>query len=124
MEFLVRHRLILAFAALSFAALLYFWCSKGQGKAEKNQEKILASATSPMADSIRFQYAVYFLPGSSNDAQAVFHKILPREYLTLKSVDKIPERTEEAVVYAHVQKNVQREYVPPDMKHLEYSGHG
>jgi uncharacterized protein YegJ (DUF2314 family) len=47
-----------------------------------------------------------------------------KEYPSLKSVDKIPEQTEEAVISVHMQKNVQREFVPPSMKRLQYAGHG
>src|SRR5262245_23375581 len=98
MQFLVRHRLIVAFAVLSFAVLLFLWCSKKQQRVEKKPEKVSAPATSPMADTIRFQYAVYYLPDSSSDAPAIFRKVLTKEYPALKSVDKIPERTEETIV--------------------------
>src|SRR2546423_5382518 len=84
MQFLVRHRLILAFVALSFAALLFLWSSKQQEKAGKKQDQPPVPTTSPMADAIRFQYAVYYLPGSSSDAPAVFREVLAKEYPVLK----------------------------------------
>jgi hypothetical protein len=72
----MRHRLIVAFAVAAFSALLFLWCSK-------RQNRIPVPETSPMANAIRFQYAVYFLSSSSNDAPAVFHEVLAKEYPSL-----------------------------------------
>ncbi len=105
--------------AASVAGVFFSSCSR---KADKG----LVPAGSPMAASIRFQYAVYMLPvpKHSVDPSAVLHDVLARKYNDLNLVNEIPTEPPAALVHSRVQKNVPQEYPPPDMKSLEYSGHG
>jgi uncharacterized protein YegJ (DUF2314 family) len=90
----------------------------------KKHELNLIPAGSPFADWIHFRYAVYVLPRATKDPSVVLHEALTKRYTELKLVDAIPERPTEMVVHAHLEKDVQREYSPPSLKSLTYSGHG
>lgn len=90
----------------------------------KKRDENLLPAGAPMADSIRFEYAVYLLPAGSNDAFTQLKYALAKKYGGFKFVDDIPKQPAEMVVQARVQKDVQQQYAPPDMKSLEYFGRG
>jgi len=77
-----------------------------------------------MADSIRFEYAVYMLPVCSKDSSVVLQQALTKKFAQLKLVAEIPKEPREMVVWARTQKNVQKEYAPPSMENLRYSGGG
>jgi uncharacterized protein YegJ (DUF2314 family) len=77
-----------------------------------------------MADSIRFQYAVYMLPVHAKDPSAVLREALVKGYAGLKLVDEIPKEPSEMVVSTHLQEHAQKEYAPPSLEDLQYSGHG
>src|SRR5215813_13693908 len=80
------------------------------------------SVSSPMADSIRFQFAIYLLQKQPSDPWVVFRRTAKSRNFTV--VDKLPEAPQEMLVRAHMQMNVHKEYPPPDLKMLEYSGNG
>lgn len=90
----------------------------------KKRDKDLLPAGPPMADSVRFEYAVYLLPASSNDAFTQLKDVLARKYGEFKVVDEIPKQPAEMVVQARMEKDVRHQYAPPDMKSLEYFGRG
>jgi uncharacterized protein YegJ (DUF2314 family) len=77
-----------------------------------------------MADSIRFEYAVYMLPIHAKDPSVVLQQALAKKFIQLKLVDEIPKEPREMVVFTRTQKNVQKEYAPPTIENLRYSGGG
>jgi len=77
-----------------------------------------------MADSIRFEYAVYMLPVYSKDSSVVLQQALTKKFTQLRLVAEIPKDPREMVVWARTQKNVRKEYAPPSMEDLHYSGVG
>ncbi len=77
-----------------------------------------------MADSVRFQYAVYMLPVHTHDPATALHEALTKKYPDLKLVDETPKEPREMLVHAHMQKNVKQEYPPPTVELLQYDGHG
>ena len=81
-------------------------------------------AGSPMADSVHFQFAVYFLPVPSGDPLAVLREAVDEGGVSLKIVDDIPETPGEMLVSARVEENVGQEYAPPDLDTLQYFGRG
>jgi len=106
-------------AAASIACMFLCCCSR-------RADQGLVPAGSPMADSIHFQYAVYLLPmpPHSVDPAAALHEALVSKYKDLKLVDEITRESQAALIHARVQKNVPQEYPPPDLKSLQYFGHG
>lgn len=85
-----------------------------------------SAAESAMEDSIHFQFAVYLLRSArinSVDESKLIQASLKR-FPDLIVVDEIPGAPSRMVVHSHIQKNVKREYAPPDLKSLRYSGHG
>ena len=89
----------------------------------KSQQEVFPFAQ-PMAESIRFQLAVYLLPGSTRDPAAVLREVIGAQHPNLKPVAELPQEPREPLVYAHLQKNVRQEYQPPRLESLRYSGHG
>jgi uncharacterized protein YegJ (DUF2314 family) len=77
-----------------------------------------------MSDSIRIEYAVYFLPVHAKNPSLILQEALAKKYAGLKVVAEIPKEPQEMVVSAHLQKHVQKEYAPPDMESLQYFGRG
>ncbi len=77
-----------------------------------------------MANSIHFQFAVYYLPLPSKDPSATLRQILTRKPDKLKLVERMPDTPDELLVCAHVLNAVQKEYPPPAIKSLRYFGHG
>jgi uncharacterized protein YegJ (DUF2314 family) len=58
------------------------------------------------------------------DPQMVLREVLRKNYPSLKLLAQVPEKPQEMVVSARIQKNVDKEYSPPDVESLEYFGHG
>lgn len=106
-------------SALLFAvAILLCSCST------KPSQHALA-AERPMANSIRFEYAVYFLPKhGTTDPFAILRELLSKKYPKLKLVDAIPAKPEEMLVQARLERDVPHRYAPPDLESLQYSGKG
>jgi hypothetical protein len=94
------------------------------GSCAKKPNENLLSARSPMADSIKFEYAVYMLPTHTQDPYVVLRDALTKKYPGLRLVDEIPKKPQETVVREHLQKDVGREFAPPELEFLEHSGHG
>lgn len=103
------------------------FCGCSQKSGNNATQPLHANAVpggSPFADSIQFEYAVYLLPGNTDDPSRVLRVVMSREYPTLRLVDKLPQQAKVAVVHAHLQKNVIREYPPPRLESLQYFGRG
>jgi uncharacterized protein YegJ (DUF2314 family) len=77
-----------------------------------------------MAGSMRFEFAVYLLPGHAADPAAVLREALAAKYRSLKQVGEIPSLPREMLVQARLEKHAQKEYIPPDLKMLRYAGEG
>ena len=60
----------------------------------------------------------------TDEPAAVLREALVGKYPELKLVAEIPRTPQTMLVRTHMQKNVQREYPPPDMQSLQYNGHG
>jgi uncharacterized protein YegJ (DUF2314 family) len=103
----------------TIATILLLLCS-----CSKTPEPNLVPAGSPMADSIRFQYAVYMLPIPAKNPSVVLQQALAKKYAGLKLVTEIPKDPREMVASAHLQRRAQRDYSPPTMEDLQYSGEG
>jgi hypothetical protein len=84
----------------------------------------LAPAGSPMSESIRFQYAVYFLPTPKKDPMKVLSKLLATKGAGFKQVNKLSKSVKQRVVSAVLEKNVPKKYSPPSLNSLKYSGRG
>lgn len=108
---------LLAAAVFSLCVLLCA-CSK-----TKPQEAAFP-AGAPMADSMRFEFAVYLLAGHGGDPSAVLREALAERYKFLKLVDEIPDAPKQMLVHARLEKHALREYSPPDLHALRYSGNG
>ena len=102
---------------LSFMGLLCVAC-------KRRAEPPNAVPISMMANSIKFEYAVYLLPKSANDSEAVFRKSVAKNFTKLKIMEEVSTNSAEAVVSGHYQRNVPKEYAPPKFESLRYSGHG
>jgi len=72
-----------------------------------------------MADSIRFQYAIYFLPKHTTDPAAVLKELLVQKYAKLKLVKELPSTPHEMLVGAYMEEKVQEKYAPPDRDDLQ-----
>lgn len=105
-------------AVLALVVVVSSGCSKERAK----QDTLPAGP--PMAKSIQFQFAIYYLPRPPKDPSAALVQLLAKKHSNLKLVEEIPEVPSELLVCAHVQDEVQKEYAPPDMKSLQYFGHG
>lgn len=113
-----RYSLLLAVAMAWLAS-----CSKSHSGVEsRNQQPFPAGP--PMAASIKFEFAVYELPGKTQDMFAVLRQELAAKYPSLKLVEALPQQPQGAVLAARVEKDVQTEYAPPNLESLTYFGEG
>jgi len=108
---------VFSLSTLSVTLLLLYSCSKKPGQA-------LVPASSPMADSIRFEYAVYMLPIHAKNPLIVLQHAVAKRHSGLKLVAEVPKEPRDMVVSAHLQKHLQQEYAPPSLEDLRYSGDG
>lgn len=79
---------------------------------------------SPMADSIQYQFAVYFLPRSVKDPHAILKQQMNRQQSTFQLVDQLPDVATVPVVQAIVENDVQKQYSPPTLDAIKYSARG
>ncbi len=84
----------------------------------------LVPAGSPMSKSIHFQYALYFLKIPNKNPLKVLQKHLAKKGLKYTLVDKIPESPGKMLIQAKLEKDVLKNYLPPDLDSLKYFGHG
>ena len=78
----------------------------------------------PMAESMRFQLAVYLLPRPAHDPAAALRKALAGQHAQVKPVAELPTEPREPLIYAHLQKNVRQKYRPPSLEYLGHAAHG
>ncbi|RPJ61497.1 MAG: hypothetical protein EHM23_01645 [Acidobacteria bacterium] len=76
----MEHSKYLRILALGLAVVgLAHWYWSGR----KTEEHFLPSG-SPLAESIQFEYAVYYLPAPSSDPAAVLRRVLKDQQLSIK----------------------------------------
>lgn len=81
-------------------------------------------AGSPTEQTVKFQYAVYFLPSPSKDPNSVLQAVLQNRKLKIRAVSEIPEHPGVPMLSAHMENDVARNYAPPDMDSLRHFGRG
>lgn len=106
-------------ATLIVTAILFpFGCHSGMA----------ATAVIPagqlMAESIQFEFAIYYLAKPSRDPGLALRQQVPAVSKELKVVDQVPATLAGAYVRARIEKNVQQNYRPPDIRSLQYFGRG
>src|SRR5258707_4023971 len=106
-----RLKLIFAAAIFSVSALL---CSCAK---TKPQQAVFPAGT-PMASSMRFEFAVYLLPRHAHDPSVVLREALADKYRLLKQVDEIPSTPREMLVHARLETHPLREHEHPDLRSL------
>ncbi len=109
-------KMLLQFIGLGMVSLL------GSGVASAGQPDFPTG--SPMAESIRFQYAVYYLPVPDKDPLPIFRRWLMENHEKVRIVDDIPEKVDGMVVRTYIMENVRDGYRPPNMDSLRYYGRG
>jgi len=85
-------------------------------------ERVPAGA--PMAESIRFEFAVYFLSIPPVDPIKVLKHELSASPNAPHVVEKIPDMPSGEFVQARLEKDAKNKYRPPDDRLLQYFGHG
>lgn len=86
------------------------------------QQKIAAG--SPSSKAVIFQFAVYFLPVPSKDPMAALRTVLRDQPASPALVDEVPKGLAKPVLMAHLEKDVEHQYAPPDLQSLRYFGRG
>lgn len=81
-------------------------------------------ANATMAESIGFEFAVYYLPTPTNDPLETLKHEAAAEVSELNVVEKIPETPLTPMVHAHLERDIKNNYPPPDIKALQYFGRG
>lgn len=81
-------------------------------------------AGSPARDTIRFEYAIYYLPVPGKDPVKAAADTVARLGLKLKPVQQLPKTASEAVYVMRLEKDVGKNYRPLDMRALQYFGYG
>lgn len=92
------------------------------GCRKRNEEG--APPVSPVVGPVRFQYAVYLLPGQRVDPTAALKQALSGSFKQLNKVDRIPDNPTAMVVAAELKTDVQKTYAPPGLRALKYFGEG
>jgi uncharacterized protein YegJ (DUF2314 family) len=110
-------RLLLEISVISIALALRASCSK-----EPKEEMV--SMSSLRAQSIHFQYAIYYLPLPSRDPSALLPLLLADEKHWLKVVNEMEEAPNDPLVHAYSCDKVQEKYAPPDVEYLQLFGRG
>jgi uncharacterized protein YegJ (DUF2314 family) len=112
---------LVLFVALMFSAS----CSeKPENNKSGGKEQKLIPAGPLMNESIRFQYAIYYLPAPTNDPLLVLGQVLAGEEGAPMLVNESQKRPDRPVVHAYPLEEVETKYAPPDIKSLQYFGRG
>lgn len=77
-----------------------------------------------MAEQIRFQFAIYYLPTPTNDPKAELAAILSARPGSFVQVDKIEGNEQDPTLSCSTETDPQTNYAPPDMESLQYFGRG
>ena len=109
------------------AALVLTICTSCSEKrngdpAEPKQEAIPAGVL--MDQSIRFRYAIYYLPSPPADPLVALQELLSKEKRPPALVNELPDKPGKPVIYGRSVTEVQTKYAPPDMRSLQYFGRG
>lgn len=80
-------------------------------------------AGSPLADEIRFQYAVYYLPHPTSEPTAALDELLEAEEADLARVEELPEIPTDSLVAVWSPESID-DYAPPDPQLIQYFGRG
>jgi uncharacterized protein YegJ (DUF2314 family) len=105
--------------AIITSALVVTLC----GCSKKTQSEMIPAGPL-MAESIHLQFAVYYLPLPTGKPLSVLTKLIDGKYRKVNLVAQMREMPGELLVSAHVQDDVMVKYAPPDVKSLQYFGHG
>lgn len=76
------------------------------------------------ADSITYEFAVYFLPKPLQDPEDVLAGLLKEKYTGFQRVEKIDESSTDLTLSARLEANPQEHYAPPDAESLHRFGRG
>ncbi len=108
----------LAFGALGWLLAAMVWANlSAAGQAQS------IPSGSPMADAMRFQFAVFFPPKSTEDPLAVLSSLLEKQRDAPEWIRKPPDKLAKPVLMAVVERDLRR-YAPPDVESLRYFGRG
>jgi uncharacterized protein YegJ (DUF2314 family) len=77
-----------------------------------------------MSNDITFQFAIYYLPVPSNDANATLDVLLLDEFRGVQRVAELKSGAEGVCVASQLLTNVQESYSPPSADSLKYFGRG
>lgn len=116
---ILRVSLIFTLVLMAFTS-----CTKKSdgGNPEPKQEAVPEGAL--MDQTIRFQYAIYYLPSPAKKPDSVLREILSKEKAPPALTDKIPDKAGKPVVSGRTLTDVQSQYAPPDLQSLQYFGRG
>jgi len=119
-----RHLPLLVLASPVVLTLLLACTERPLAHEPHEQKQELIPAGELMDDSIRFQYAIYYLPSPSEDPRVALPRLLSKEEVELTLVNKVQEVPSKPVVCCHICDEVQKQYAPPDMQSLQHFGRG
>lgn len=77
-----------------------------------------------MDERISYQLAIYYLPRPLGDPIETLDRLLAGKFKQFKRVEKIDENDQHAQVAVWLDKKIQENYKPPDLKSLKYFGRG
>jgi len=77
-----------------------------------------------MADPIRFEFAIYYLPKATKDPVAALRRLPAVLSKKVSVVDEIRGSSPDPSVYVRLEKDARRSYPPPDLPSLKYFGRG
>lgn len=109
------------FLFICIITALTAWMASSHASAEQQP---VVPAGSPMSDTIYYQFAIYYLPVAKNDPLKVLKKHIASKDNRFKLVAKLPDSTQQILLQAHLEKNVQKNYAPLDTGSLKYFGRG
>jgi len=99
-------------------------CTERVGRQAGRPDRDAIQKGTLMDASIRFQYAIYYLPLPTSDPLVALKDLLTREENSPELVDELPEAPAKPVITAQSLTEVQTEYAPPDIESLQYFGRG
>jgi uncharacterized protein YegJ (DUF2314 family) len=107
--------------AIALVSVVYF--VSAEPGPTPNMALTEAISGSPMAEEIRFEYAIYYLPAPRSNPVTLLTDLL-KTYPEMKLVTKPSRSFSGMQVSQRFIKDVQSKYAPPDMKSLSYFGRG
>jgi uncharacterized protein YegJ (DUF2314 family) len=86
--------------------------------------EILIPTGSLMDERIMIEFAIYYLPKPTKEPLAEVDSLLKDKFPTWRKVEKIDDEAEGLSMAANIESNPQAAYPPPNLKLLQYFGHG